>query len=79
MAELYQRKKMGWVNMYKNDFEMVKKTLILIRKGAIKADNMLENHERTEDGYFLFKFKEIFSKYVQCETSYRHIDPSPLE
>ena len=36
-------------------------------------------HQRSEDGYFIFKFWEIHNRFVKGKTSYRHIDPSSIE
>lgn len=81
MQELYSENKTiyGWVNLYKNDLEALKKTLNKIAKRYITCTTIFNETPRTEDGYYLVPFREIHEKYVQWNCHYRHVKPSPLE
>ena len=74
MEELRSSKKSGFVNLYKNDYQMLLKTAQELFYP--KPTNFLRNTPRTKDGYFIYKFVEIHNKFVKGKTSYRHIDPS---
>ena len=75
MKELYEHKKSGFVNFYKNDYQMLIKTAKKLF--SLRASNFLkQSFPRTEDGYFIYKFGEIYNKFVKGKTNYRHIDPS---
>ena len=72
MKKLFKTAKSGLVNLYKNDYEMFMNTTKSIFR--LRTDNLtLQTEPRTEDGYFIYKFGEIYDKYVLGKTSYRHI------
>ena len=67
------------VNLFKNDMEMLAKTLRKLKKGYVEGGSWKKERVRTEGGYFLVSLGEIYDKYVVGKTSYRHIKPSALE
>ena len=71
MQKLYKLKRKGLVNLYKNDYEMFLNSYK--RKFRISTNGPANTRERTEDGYFIYKFGEIHDKFVLGKTSYRHI------
>ena len=73
MQELHELKISGYINLYKNDHQMLLNTAeeIFLERASPSVQ-----YERTEDGYFIYKFGEIHDRFVAGKTSYRHIDPS---
>ena len=74
MQELFEKKAKGFVNLYKNDYQMLLNTVKELF--TLRTCPQKEGNSRTEDGYFIYKFGEIHDKFVLGKTSYRHIDPS---
>ena len=77
MHELYELKTRGSINLYRNDYQMLINTVNKLFCKRVSPPSA--QYERTEDGYFIYKFGEIHDKFVIGKTSYRHIDPSDIE
>ena len=54
MKELHAYKRTGFVNLYKNDYQMVLKTAEELF--FLQSSNLLFKTPRTKDGYFIYKF-----------------------